>query len=321
MKFRSEIQINPLKKLTHESHVLLIGSCFSQHMYQFLSQMKVSLCYNPYGITYNPCSIAEQITSLFHNIPPKMYKVDNSYIPFQHHGSFRKNTKEDTEREIQCHWKEAIQQITSISDVCITLGSAFAWFRDGMIINNCHKRPSTEFSRQLLEIDTIVVALQKSLQLFPPHTNITFTVSPIRHIRDGLIENNLSKSILRAAIHLLQQEDTRIQYFPAFEIMMDDLRDYRFYESDLMHPSPMAIQYIFEHVRTHMIDISLQKREVEFQKIYKRLEHKPLHPQSEEWRTFVRKTRSLLTILEKEYPQLDWTKEEEMWTQLSIYQL
>ena len=311
MKFRSQIQCQPLQKVNLNSQLLLIGSCFTENLYQNFQMLKIPLCHNPYGITYNPCSISQQILNLHENKEPILTKIEQQYYPFEYHGSFRKATKEETDTAIQESWNSARKALTTCTDVFLTLGSAYAWFKDGNIVNNCHKRPSNEFRRRLLGLEEIVPSLRAALATFTDSTTITFTVSPIRHLRDGMIENNISKSLLRTAIHIIAQEDRRVQYFPAFEIMMDDLRDYRFYEDDLLHPSPMAIRYIWEQVQNNLLSESLRKQEQSVLEIHKRLEHRPIHANSREYQRFLEETDAKIQQAQKNAPHLNWSFEKE----------
>lgn len=295
----------------------MIGSCFTEHMYAKLQTYKLPILYNPFGITYNPLSIADQITSIYTNRKPKVDILEGKPYPFAHHGSFRKETLQETHCAIDQVWNRAQEMASSINTCILTLGSAYAWRRDQVVVNNCHKRPGSEFTRKLLSVDTITTHLKKALALLPQDCSVLFTVSPVRHIRDGLIENNISKSTLRLAIHELERHIPRVHYFPSFEIMMDDLRDYRFYEDDLLHPSSMAIDYIWKRFQHHVLRDELEDRFHAFNQLHKRLAHRPLHPKSPQFAQFIKKTEIIMTSLQKKYPDLDWSKEQKSFAELT----
>lgn len=289
----------------------MIGSCFVENIYTKIQSYKLPTTYNPFGITYNPISIAHQIRSLHTNQHPKVDIISDAPYPFAHHGMFRKKTVEATYEAINQTWRPAQRNFTHINTCIVTLGSAYAWKRQNTVVNNCHKRPTKEFTRVLLSVDDIFSSLRAAFLLLPKECTIICTVSPVRHIRDGLVENNISKSSLRMSIYELQREDPRVQYFPSFEIMMDDLRDYRFYKRDLLHPTKMAVDYIWEQFKHAAIDKTLDERHNEIQSLHKRLSHHPLHPQSVECTEFVHKTSQMLDTLRERYPHLDWSVEQE----------
>ena len=309
MKFRTTISFPTYTRLHHRDSVVLLGSCFAQHMYRFLQQIKVDLTYNPYGISYNPLSIAQQIRDICIRRTPEMEMIDGSPYPFLHHGDFRRDTLVETEKKIHQSFESAIQSVPVAQHFIITFGSAFAWFRNGQVVNNCHKRPSREFERRLLSIQEMVVGLQEAFSHLPVSSTITITISPVRHLRDGMIDNGVSKAFLRAAVQLLMERDDRIQYFPSYEIMMDDLRDYRFYQDDLLHPSTMAVAYIQQHVSAELFDSSLQEREKICARLQKRLSHRPFR-RGKEWKSFLVSTQRELETCMKQHPELDWSDEE-----------
>ena len=321
MKFRTEIKISQLPPINTNSHLLMIGSCFTENIYAKFQSYKIPIVYNPFGITYNPVSIADQISSLYTNKRQKIDVIHNSPYPFAHHGSFRKNTLHETNEAINRSWQNAQKECSNINTCILTFGSAYAWKRNNRVVNNCHKRPATEFSRELLPVDTIVSSIQESLNLLPQDCSIIFTISPVRHIRDGLIENNISKSTLRIALHELEKQDPRIHYFPSFEIMMDDLRDYRFYKDDLLHPSSMAVNYIWELFKAHSIENTLEARSKKIRSLHKRLSHRPQNTNSDIFSQFVQKTEKELITLQESYPALDWKPEQEALIQLTALSL
>ena len=316
MKFRTEIKFQSLKKIHSNSRILMIGSCFAEHMHTKFLPYKLPITNNPYGITYNPISIAEQITSLSSGSSPTITLLNKKPYPFEHHGTFRKSTEQETRTTIDCSWTPAQRSISSINHCILTLGSAYAWMRNGSVVNNCHKRPREEFTRSLLSVESITSALKKAIQYLPNQCVITCTISPVRHLRDGIEKNNISKSTLRLALHQLQREDSRVQYFPSYDIMMDDLRDYRFYKDDLTHPNSMALSYIWSLFQHHTIDESLHSRYTRTLALHKRLTHRPQDRSTPDFTRFLDGTHKELELLKKQHPQLDWRTETEQLSNL-----
>jgi len=254
MKFRTEIFIPKFPfKISYQDNILLLGSCFSDHIGTFLTNHRFSVLSNPFGTLFNPVSIANALKM---TINPELfvddycYFFDNHFVSFAHHGSFSQPDENLFKKQIFEQFNTTKTFLQKTDCFFITFGTAYGYrfIERDVIVANCHKIPNTKFEKIRLNIDEIVQIYKEItsiLQSFNPSVKIIFTVSPVRHLGDGFHENQLSKSILHLAIEQLVDNQS-LFYFPAYEILMDDLRDYRFYAEDLCHPGENAVRYIEE---------------------------------------------------------------------------
>ena len=254
MKFRTEI---PTPKypfnISYQDKLMLVGSCFSDHTGSFFQEMRFDALSNPFGTLFNPVSIA---TALKISLEPSLFNeqhidfFNEKWISYAHHGRFSHPDKETFWQNISQSINRAHDFLVSADYLFLTFGTAYCYrmIERDLIVANCHKIPANQFEKQLLTIGQIVTCYQKmlmQLQQFNPKLKVIFTVSPVRHLGDGFHENQISKSILHLSIHQLV-DNTFTFYFPSYEILNDDLRDYRFYAADLCHPSDAAVTYIRE---------------------------------------------------------------------------
>ena len=284
MKFRTE---HPTPKfpfqISHQDHILLLGSCFSDHIGAFLSKNWFFVLSNPFGTLFNPISIANTLKM---TINPELfsedyrYFFDNRWVSFAHHGSFAHEDENLFTKQIEQQWIETKTFLEKTDFLFITFGTAYCYkfLERDLIVANCHKIPNSQFQKFRLKIEEIVQVyndlLQKLYQI-NPKLKIIFTVSPMRHLGDGFHENQLSKSILHLAIDQLINEKT-VFYFPAYEILMDDLRDYRFYAEDLCHAGENAVRYIEEMFADAFFSHITKEKQKEIEKENKLLNHRPL---------------------------------------------
>ena len=312
MKLRTEIRLPQYPfAIDQQTPLLLLGSCFSQNIRVRLERGKFDALVNPCGISYNPMSIHDTLLRLcedrvFEDQDIKI--IDDAPFPFYHHGSFRKRTFAETKVQIDKHWNHALLRFPSVQTSILTWGTAFVWERDGVIVNNCHKRPHAEFTHRLLSVSEIVNAYVPLIQQLSGH-RVLINISPIRHLHAGLSKNNLSKSVLRLAAELLCQQFQNVHYFPSFEMVVDDLRDYRFYAADLVHPSELAIEYVWKNFQDALVTKEAQQAMKELEKLQTRLRHRALAPESESYRIFVEQTRERLQAAKLRFPNGDWSEE------------
>ncbi len=254
MKFRTEIEINKSpNKINPNSSLFFIGSCFATNIGNECSNRGIKTYINPFGVTYNPLSIAKIIEIIDNNsnIDEKYFrKVGDKWCSMLHHSDFNNSNLDTLKESINSTITQTRNYILSSSHIFITLGTAWVYFdkKEGYVVNNCHKIAEKEFIRKRISIDEIIESLSGIIEntTLLKGKKFVFTLSPIRHIRDGLQGNSISKATLRSAIEILcEMYPDRVEYFPSYEIMIDDLRDYRFYEADMIHPSTTAIQYIY----------------------------------------------------------------------------
>lgn len=274
--------------ISYKDRLIFIGSCFSEHLYQILSDRKFNVSSNPYGILYNPISIfnaLEEIIKLKCYSKEDLIEHKGIYQSFQHHSEFSDMKADFVVQKINEGIKTAHKNLQKSSYLFITLGSAWVYEYQGEIVGNCHKMPNNLFTKRILsaaEIKAGALSLLNILKNFNPELQVVFTVSPVRHIKDGFEENSLSKAILRNAIYLLEVSEKTISYFPSYEIMMDDLRDYRFYENDMLHPNKTAIDYIFEAFKVHYFKKESLEIMAGIEKLQQALQHRVRFEESEE---------------------------------------
>ncbi|WP_422359163.1 GSCFA domain-containing protein [Reichenbachiella sp.] len=273
------------------NQLLTIGSCFSENIGLRLQQNKFEVLVNPFGTVYNPISIFKLLgaDSLDDS---KFVEVGGQWYHLDFHSQFTGRDKKTLETLLELKLKEVSAYLTQAQTVFVTLGTAYIyeWLENLEIVANCHKIPQKQFSKRLLSLEEMKESFERvkvNLIKVNPALQFVFTVSPVRHIKDGIVENQLSKSLLRVLCHELSQGG-QVSYFPAYEIMMDDLRDYRFYKTDMIHPSEMAEDYLWDKFQlTYMSD---QTRKVlnEWGKIQAALSHRPFNPESENHQKFLK---------------------------------
>lgn len=307
MNFRLTFPVAPLEpSLQYTNKLLLTGSCFAEEIGARLQQHKFNVNINPNGILFNPLSIAQSMQSY---LDEKQYTADDVFLhedlwhSWDHHSRFSGDAKEAVLAEINASQKAASQRLKEADWLIITLGSAYVYVlkENNRIVANCHKVPDQAFYKRLLTTDEIIAALDNMMhRLFfqNRNVNILFTVSPVRYVRDGMVENNLSKAVLLQAVHHLVNKFNRLFYFPAYELVIDDLRDYRFYKEDLVHPNELAISYVWDHFATSCISGEAQKLLQQITEILRARQHRPFNPQTPQHQQFlqayVKKTKALM---------------------------
>ncbi|MBK8442539.1 MAG: GSCFA domain-containing protein [Sphingobacteriales bacterium] len=317
--FRTEIQPPATGfPIQHRHQVGLIGSCFSEHIGDLLELYKYQVLRNPFGILYNPHSIAE---SMEYWANDALFSAEDlvwhqeQWHSFKHHSDFSNASQTACLEHIHQTLLQQRAQVPQLHTLLLTLGSAYVYERrdTGEIVGNCHRFAQDFFVKRRLSVAEIAAVLQKGLRALwqkNPTLRVVFTVSPVRHWRDGAHENQLSKSALLLAIDVLQQTfPAQVQYFPAYELLMDDLRDYRFYGADLLHPSPEAVQYIWQKFRQAFLsadDFSLLEQ---LEKLQKAARHRPRVRGTQQHLHFIHQQLLQLQQLTLQYPYLDVTAE------------
>lgn len=298
--------------ISHKTPVFLVGSCFTEHIGKKLLDNKFDSFINPTGIIFNPISVVNALKDVFEN---KQYLSDDlknhneKWVSFQHHGSFSSFDKEECLTQINSSVAKAHTHIKKSKTLIITLGSAWVYEYENIgVVANCHKIPNKQFAKRLLSVKEILSAfnqIKDNLKGF----NVLFTVSPVRHTKDGLHENNLSKSTLLLAINNLVEQNNNYHYFPAYELIIDELRDYRFYKNDLVHPTDLAVNYVWEKFSGCYFDNATESLIKEIQKLKLAANHKPFNFESEEHQGFINNQIVLMNDLSNRYNFLDFTAE------------
>ena len=322
MKFRTEIEITSLGvKIGYENRVRALGSCFAAHIARKLAGAKFRVAENPSGILFNPLSIAAAIRSYADPAPVTRGELGFDGEVWHHfgfHGDFSAPTADEALQKMNAARQAGADALRTADRIVLTFGTAWVYKlkSSGKVVSNCHRLPEKMFDRQLLTVGEIVAewkSLLLSLWKQNPELKILFTVSPIRHWKDGAHGNQLSKATLLLAIDALQKEfPEHTAYFPAYEIMMDELREYRFYADDMLHPSTTAIEYIWERFTGSMLSPDSLSILKEWKDIQKAINHKPFQPESEAYKRFISQTLLKMERLNEKFPYFDMTNEVEM---------
>lgn len=306
--FRTEINCSPASPIGLDHKILTIGSCFADQFGQWLINNKFTVLANPFGTTYNPVSIHNLLLDAFNNHIDSTLFTERNGLWFHHnwHSQFTANSKAELLAELQLVQKQVRAFLQEVDVVIITYGTAWVYELQStnQLVNNCHKLPGTIFHKRLLsavEIETSFITLIQTLKSSRPNLRIIYTVSPVRHLKDTFELNQVSKSVLRLACHQFQQEKLA-EYFPAYEIMMDDLRDYRFYERDMIHPSMEAREYINEKFSDRYFTSDTLQLLQTLNEIQKALAHKPFQLASAAHQTFLKQTLHKLESIQHRLP-------------------
>ena len=299
MKFRTPLApIHASKQIDISQPLLTIGSCFSESIGAKLNENKFDALVNPFGTIFDPLSITRLLTYSLENTAPDLDSFvlsEGVYKSLELHSSFTGLSQDELALQIRARLSITHEFLRSAKWLIITFGTAYVYksVKTSAYIANCQKMPAKDFTRELLSVDYLKndfnLFLQK-LKDFNPSLNIILTVSPVRHLKDGITQNTLSKSLLRVLCQELESKNNSIHYYPSYELMMDDLRDYRFYEQDMIHPSAQAINYIWDHFNTSFMDNDTLTFLEKWQKIQSALSHKAFNPASAEHQQFLIKT-------------------------------
>lgn len=297
MQFSTPVQIPASQRpIRYSDHILMLGSCFADNIAEQMSEYYFQITANPFGTLYNPVSIANAL-ALTHM--PELVEWGGLFHSMYHHGAFSSSDREQTCRSVEQSIGRMQQAWAEASVVIITFGTAWVYERNGMVVANCHKLPASQFTRRRLSVEDIVGVWQPILAAYPDKQFI-FTVSPIRHIKDGLHQNQLSKATLLLAIDQLL--DSHTAYFPSYEIMLDELRDYRFYADDMFHPSPLAVRYIWQRFADTYIEADTRGEMQTLHQLYLDRHHTLLHPDSPQSQAFLARLEERTASHRLRYP-------------------
>lgn len=319
MQFRTAIDVPRAPfSIEHGDVILPLGSCFSAHMSLRLREALFHLSDNPFGTTYNPISLAQQVNRIREG---RLYEIqdleknDDLFLSFDHYTAFSHTDESVVLDQINQLLKQAHDALSKTRMLLITLGTAHAWKHKAsdQIVNNCHKLPGQRFERVLLSAESISDHLYKALahlQKAWPEISVLITVSPVRHLRDGAIANQRSKATLIVAAHETAEKIENVHYFPAYELMMDDLRDYRYYADDMLHPSVMAVEYIWRKFSESVLSDKSREALPRIEKLTRYRDHRSDKAHSSDYRKGLSK---MLDLLEKEkslLPEANWEELE-----------
>ena len=320
MQFRTTFQIQSSDfKLNHQHKILTIGSCFSDEIGKRLTDLKFDGLINPFGVIFNSHSIQNLIERSIQKkyfTTADVHQNGEEFFCFDVHSSFNALTKEAVLKELNSTLDEVYDYILSCDVVMITLGTSwiYEWKTSNQVVASCHKVDAKQFEKRLLTTEENLKSLElivSDLKNINPTIRIITTVSPVRHTKDGMIENNVSKARLLDALYQLSLQNNQVEYFPSYELVLDDLRDYRFFKEDLIHPSKQAVDYIWEKFSETYFEQSTQTIIQKINKVISAINHRPFNEESDNHQQFLVKTIALMNELEKGN-QLDFSAEKEL---------
>ena len=328
MQFQIPITIKPpASRINYRDKILLTGSCFTEHIGNSLSELKFSILQNPNGILFDPRSVCHSLISYIDNQTYKktaLFYLNEVWNSWEHHSRFSHIDAEEVLRAINTSQQQAHDFLKQADWLIITLGSSFSYQLTGEAdkansplgegVANCHRAPSQWFNKFLLSIDEIIALLEATydrLSQFNQKLKIIFTISPVRHIRDGVVDNNRSKARLIEAVHYMVNKFSGLYYFPAYELVIDVLRDYRFYDIDMVHPNYPATDFVMEKFKENFIDEESQLLMEEIKKIVIARKHKPFQPETNAHKSFLKAHLEKTKELQSRYPFLKFSDEME----------
>ena len=319
MQFRTKIPILQSNfKIDYNAKIVSLGSCFAVNMAEKFDYVKFENTCNPFGILFHPLAIEKLIdfaVSRKQFTEKDVFFHNERWHCFDVHSDLSNSSKDELIANLNAIVVSTKLQLQSASHIIITYGTSWVYrnLESNTIVANCHKVPQAAFSKEILSVETIEKSIQNSLDLIQkinPKVNFIFTVSPVRHLKDGFVENQLSKAHLITAIHqILQSAICNLQsaiYFPSYEIMMDELRDYRFYAEDMIHPNQIAIDYIWQRFSETFISEESHSIMKEVETIQKGLAHRPFNSNSESHQQFLSKLQDKMVELQKQFPQIQF---------------
>ena len=312
----------------YRDSLFLIGSCFSENMGAKLNTHLFKVFENPHGILFNPISVAQSLSDCIHNkqyTEADLFQLNEVWNSWQHHSRFSGISSKEALDKINNSIAKAHTFLKTADHIVITLGSAWVYQLNsqsphaaGLVVANNHKAPATWFDKALMKPDALVLLLNKmvkDLLQFNPHLQIIFTISPVRHLREGLVENNRSKAVLIQSVHEIIDSTENVAYFPSYEYVMDDLRDYRFYSEDLVHPNYAASNYVWEKLIETYFSEETQAIMKQVAELQLAMQHKPFFAGSVQHKEFLQncitKTERLLSL----YPYLPLTEQVQFFKQ------
>lgn len=308
--FRTEVHVpeNNLQLGLH-SKVITMGSCFADVIGSKLQQYKVDTLKNPFGTIFNPVSVALLLKAAGghnHDFSRHLVQHNGIWHAYDLHSSLSSPNQDALLASINERLQQARQYLQESSLLIITLGTAVAYklLQTGQVVANCHKVPSSQFERVMLRTNELREACEElylSLKQLNPKLRVLFTVSPVRHVKETLPTNAVSKATLRVLCHELQEAHPELLYFPAYEIMLDDLRDYRFYKEDMLHPTSLAEDYIWQKFVVAYFSTDFKQFIPKWDKMLRALEHRPFHPETAQHQQFLRKSLEQLSQLAQDY--------------------
>jgi hypothetical protein len=316
MKLQTQVPVSiSLNPISYKSETVLLGSCFSNHIGRKLDYHKFRTTLNPFGILFHPKALSNLVVRALNEEKyheEELFLHQEQWHSYEAHSDISKNSKEELLLSLNEHLSLTRQKLTTASHLILTLGTAWGYEHkdSGKWVANCHKVPQKEFNKILSAPEEIMESLGNAIakiQELNPKITVYLTISPVRHLKDGFVENQHSKALLITATHQLQQSlPNKLYYFPSYELMMDELRDYRFYEADMVHPNTLAIDYIWEKFSYACISKADLKTMESVAEIQKGLAHKAFNPSSKQHLAFKESLQKKIADLTANYPHISF---------------
>lgn len=312
MDFRTRIPIQSREpKIDYDSRVLLLGSCFVENIGKKLDYFKFRQLLNPFGILFHPAAIHRFLNNVHSEkrfSEADVFYHNEQWHSYQAHSGLNSSEKNEILEKLNNAIDETRDFLSSATHIVLTPGTAWGYrFKEtGELVANCHKVPQKNFDKELTDAKDDLLSCVKLLKEINPSIEIIFTVSPVRHLKDGFVENQQSKALLISAVHDIITKEANTNYFPSYEIMMDELRDYRFYAEDMMHPNSVAIDYIWEKFGEAWLSSEAFQIMKRIDGIQKGLAHRPFSETSEAHQKFKKDLQEKIRALQKEFPQINF---------------
>ena len=319
MQFRTEIKFDsPSFVINHHDKILSIGSCFAENIGRKLDEYKFNILSNPFGVLYNPASISNSIELAIQNkeLSNDDFVFNQSeWHSFLHHSDFSSEDKNKLITETNSSFRKCHDFLLNVDIVIVTFGTAnvYRYKKSGRVVSNCHKIPQSEFIQNLLTIDDVANycnSIIENIISVQPQTKFIFSVSPVRHVKDGFIKNSRSKATLILGIDKAINNSPNCFYFPSFEIFIDDLRDYRFYKEDLVHPNDFAIEYVWNIFKEKMLSQKCKVILDEINPVVQAAKHRIRNPKSLESQKFIKQMLNKIQSLKNKFPYINFEREE-----------
>jgi len=297
-------------QVSYHQSVAFLGSCFSQHLAQKLTKQGFSVVPDPIGVVFNPLAIANYFLLSDEQLLATVFERDGVWLSYCANSTIFAYSEQELKDRLLRDRSEFMTRLTTSSHLFLTLGTAWGYrlHSNQAIVANCHKMPSSIFEKELLQLQEILIAWSEVLELLQvkyPHLKVTFTVSPVRHTKDGLVENMRSKSRLVEFVHALSDAFPRVTYFPVLEFFMDELRDYAWYAGDGIHPNDLSVHLVYEKFRECWFSEETKAIEHEWSQLIMRYHHRPLHAETEQHQRFRQDVLRKLKRFYATYPMVN----------------
>ncbi len=319
MKLQTQIALQKANSpIDYESRIVLLGSCFVENIGEKLHYFKFRSIVNPFGILFHQKAIENVVERSFQGIKyneNEIFYQNERWHSFDAHSDVSNDSKEVLLLNLNQGLESLHKELHKCTHVLITLGTSWVYRHLGSdaLVANCHKVPQKKFAKEIMSIEAIVKSLENTCNLIQAnngHVQFIFTVSPVRHLKDGFVENQLGKAHLISAIHEFVSRSAKHgkvkAYFPAYELMMDEMRDYRFYKTDMLHPNQLAIDYIWEKFKVVWIDKSAYEAMEQVGAIQKGLQHRPFNPNSQQHQNFLKALQAKISDVRKQHPFIEF---------------